>query len=45
MLLEYIPTEEKYADIFKKAFSIYKFEFQIDRIVVAYDHFLVEREC
>ena len=45
MLLEYIPTEEQDADILTKESSICKFEFHKDRIRVADNPFLVEREC
>ena len=45
MLLEYIPTEEQDVDILTKALSRCKFEFHIDRIEVANNPFLVEREC
>eukprot|EP00253_Pinus_taeda_P021864 PITA_21864 len=45
MLLEYISTEEKDADIWTKALSRCKFEFHIDRTGVAENPFLVEREC
>jgi len=45
MLLEYIPMEEQDADILTKALSRCKFEFHRDRIRVADNPFLVEREC
>jgi len=45
MLLEYIPMEEKEADILTKALPRYKFEFHRDRIRVVDNPFLVEREC
>jgi len=45
MLLEYVPMEEKYADILTKDLSRCKFEFHRDRIEVANNIFLVEREC
>ena len=45
MLLQYISTEEKDADILTKALSKCKFEFHRDRIGVADNPFLVEREC
>ena len=45
MLLEYIPTEEQDADNLTKAFSRYKFELHRGRIRVAYNPFLVEKEC
>eukprot|EP00253_Pinus_taeda_P005583 PITA_05583 len=45
MLLEYIPTKEKDAKILTKALSRCKFEIHRDRIGVADNPFLVEREC
>jgi len=45
MLLKYISTEEKDADILTKALSKCKFEFHRDRIGVADNPFFVEREC
>jgi len=45
MLLQYISTEEQDANILTKAFSKCKFEFHRDRIGVADNPFLVEREC
>eukprot|EP00253_Pinus_taeda_P035134 PITA_35134 len=45
MLLQYISTEEQDADILTKALSKCKFEFHRDRIVVADNPFLIEREC
>eukprot|EP00253_Pinus_taeda_P031823 PITA_31823 len=45
MLLEYIPTEEKDVDILTKELSRCKFKFHKDRIGVADNPFLVEREC
>ena len=45
MLLEYIPTEEKYVDILTKALSRCKFEFHRDRIGAVDNPFLVETEC
>ena len=45
MLLQYISTEEQDADILTKALSKCKFEFHRDRIGVADNPFLVEREC
>lgn len=45
MLLECIPTEEQDADILTKALSRCKFEFHRDRIGVANNPFLIEREC
>jgi len=45
MLLQYISIEEQDADILTKALSKCKFEFHKDRIRVADNPFLVEREC
>lgn len=45
MLLQYILTEEQDVDILTKALSKCKFEFHRDRIRVADNPFLVEREC
>ena len=45
MLLQYISTEEKDSDILTKTLSKFKFEFHRDRIGVADNPFLVEREC
>eukprot|EP00253_Pinus_taeda_P025201 PITA_25201 len=45
MMLQYISTEEQDADILTKALSKGKFEFHRDRIGVADNPFLVEREC
>jgi len=45
MLLEYIPTEEKDANILTKALRRCKFEFNRDKIGVADNPFLVKREC
>ena len=45
MLLDYIPTEEKDADILTKALQRCKFEFHKDTIRVVDNPFLVEREC
>jgi len=45
MLLQYILTEEQDADILTKALSKCKFEFHRDRIRVADNPFLFEREC
>jgi len=45
MLLQYISIEEQDADILTKALSKCKFEFHRDRIGVADNPFLVEREC
>ena len=44
MLLQYILTEEKDADILTKALSKCKFEFHRDRIGVEDNPFLIERE-
>jgi len=45
MLLRYISTEEKDADILTKDLLRRKFEFHRSRIGVYYNPFLVEREC
>eukprot|EP00253_Pinus_taeda_P032204 PITA_32204 len=45
MLLQYISTEEQDANILTKALSKCKFEIHRDRIGVADNPFLVEREC
>ena len=45
IFLEFIPTEEKDANILKKTLSRCKFEFHRDGIGVADNPFLVEREC
>ena len=45
MLLQYISIKEQDADILTKALSKCKFEFHGDRIGVADNPFLVEREC
>eukprot|EP00253_Pinus_taeda_P030510 PITA_30510 len=45
MLLSYIPTEDQDADIMMKALARRKFEYHQDRIVVADNPYLVEREC
>eukprot|EP00253_Pinus_taeda_P025505 PITA_25505 len=45
MLLDYIPTEEKDADILTKALLRCKFKFHRDRIEVVDNPFLVERGC
>jgi len=45
MLLEYIPMEEKDADILTNALLRCKFEFHRDGIGVPDNPFLVEREC
>ena len=44
MLLQYILTEEKDADILTKALSKCKFEFHRDKIEVENNLFFVERE-
>ena len=44
MLLQYILTEEKYANILTKALSRGKFKFHRCRIGVVDNPFLVERE-
>ena len=45
MSLDYIPTEEKDADILTKALERRKFEFHRGRIRATDNRFLVEREC
>ena len=45
MMLLYISTEEQDANILTKALSKGKFEFHRERIGVADNPFLVEREC
>ena len=45
MLLQYISTEEQDADILTKELSKCKFKFHRDRIRVANNPFLIEREC
>ncbi len=45
MLLEYIPMEERDANILRKALSRCKFDFHKDTIGVVDNPFLVEREC
>ena len=45
MFLQYISIEEQDADILTNTLSKYKFEFHRDRIGVADNPFLVEREC
>jgi len=45
MLLDYIPTEEKDADILIKELSICKYEFHRDRIRVVDNPFIVDKEC
>ena len=45
MLLQYISIEEYDADILTKALSKCKFKFYRDRIGVADNHFLIQREC
>ena len=45
ILLEYIPRKEQDVDIFTKELSRCRFEFHRDRIEVADNPFLVEREC
>ena len=44
-LLSYIPTEDQDADILTKGLTRSKFEYQRDRIGVADNPYLVEREC
>jgi len=45
MLLSYIPMEDQDADILTKALTRSKFEYHQDRIGVADNPYLVEREC
>ncbi len=45
MLLQYISIEEKDGDLLTKALSKCKFEFHRDRIELADNPFLIEREC
>ena len=45
MLLQYIPTEDQDAYILTKALGKRKIEYHRDRIEVAYNPFLVEKEC
>ena len=45
ILLQHISTERQDADILTKALSKCKFEFHRDRIGVADNPFVVEREC
>jgi hypothetical protein len=45
MLLQYIPTKDRDADILTKALTRRKFEYHRDRIGVKDNPFLVEREC
>jgi len=45
MLLQYISIEEQHVDILTKALSKCKFKFHRDRVGVADNLFLVEREC
>ena len=45
MLLSYIPMEDQDADILTKALTRSKFEYHRDRIRVADNPYLVEREC
>ena len=45
MILQYIPIEEKDADIFTKELSNDKFEFKRSRIGVLQNTFLAKREC
>ena len=44
MLLSYIPTEDRDADILTKALTRSKFEYHRGRIGVADNPYLVERE-
>ena len=45
MLLSYIPTEDQDVDILTKVLTRRKFEYHRDRIGVADNPYLVEREC
>ena len=45
MLLQYIPTEDRDADILTKVLTRSKFEYHRDRIGVKDNPFLVEKEC
>jgi hypothetical protein len=45
MLLQYIPTKDRDADIMMKVPTRSKFEYHRDRIGVNDNPFLVEREC
>ena len=45
MLLQYIPTEDQDVDILTKAPTRRKFKYHRGKIEVAYNPFLVEREC
>eukprot|EP00253_Pinus_taeda_P018498 PITA_18498 len=45
MLLSYIPTEDQDANILMKALTRRKFEYHRGRVGVAYNPYLVEREC
>ena len=45
MLLQYIPTEDQNADILTKALAKRKFEYHRGRSGVAYNPFLVDKEC
>ena len=45
MLLSYIPTEDRDANILTKALTRRKFEYHRGRIGVADNPYLVEREC
>jgi hypothetical protein len=45
MLLQYIPTEYRDADILTKVLTRRKFEYHRERIRVKDNPFLVEREC
>ena len=45
VLLSYIPTKDQDADILMKALTRSKFEYHRDKIEVADNPYLVEREC
>ena len=45
MLLSYIPMEDRDADILMKVLTRRKFEYHRDKIGVADNPYLVEREC
>eukprot|EP00253_Pinus_taeda_P022669 PITA_22669 len=45
MFLSYIPTEDQHVDILTKALTRSKFEYHRDRIGVADNPYLFEREC
>jgi hypothetical protein len=45
MLLQYIPTKDRDADILTKVLTRRKFKYHRDRIGVKDNPFIVEREC